>query len=157
MEHTMEPWIVGETNTNPNEQPEIAIMDSHGYCPAVAIPCGGGNEDFDKATTMANALRIVTCVNALAGIPTEEVEGFVRKAREGWKTIDSAPTEGDFLVWDKSHGIRVGCTHIRTGEYTGHPQKVSVYDGRGQSFKGGIIPTHWMPLPTPPDVRKAGV
>ena len=71
------------------------------------------------------------------------------KMREGWQPIETAPKDGrDFLVWNRENRVRKARWYERSSSDLG----VSLYEGDGvNSFKGGIQPTHWMPLPAPPE------
>ena len=71
------------------------------------------------------------------------------KTREGWQPIETAPKDGrDFLVWNRENRVRKARWYERSSSDLG----VSLYEGDGvNSFKGGIQPTHWMPLPAPPE------
>ena len=63
MEHTKEPWRIGK----PPPNGEQTIGDSKGLMVAVTTVGGGVSSE-------ANARRIVACVNACAGIPTDGLE-----------------------------------------------------------------------------------
>lgn len=67
-EHTPEPWAV----TDRNEIGDRYIGPAHGH-PYAAI-CVTGIPPFLGNEAEANARRIVACVNACAGVPTEELE-----------------------------------------------------------------------------------
>ena len=71
------------------------------------------------------------------------------KTREGWQPIETAPKDGrDFLVWNRENRVRKARWYERSSSDLG----ISLYEGDGvNSFKGGIQPTHWMPLPAPPE------
>mgnify|MGYP003419979834 FL=1 len=71
------------------------------------------------------------------------------KMREGWQPIATAPKDGrDFLVWNRENRVRKARWYERSSSDLG----ISLYEGDGvNSFKGGIQPTHWMPLPAPPE------
>ena len=71
------------------------------------------------------------------------------KMREGWQPIETAPKDGrDFLVWNRENRVRKARWYERSSSDLG----ISLYEGDGvNSFKGGIQPTHWMPLPAPPE------
>ena len=71
------------------------------------------------------------------------------KMRDGWQPIATAPKDGrDFLVWNRENRVRKARWYERSSSDLG----ISLYEGDGvNSFKGGIQPTHWMPLPAPPE------
>ena len=60
--HTPEPWKTDEL--------EIFIFGNDGNLTATPFMCAGRPSE----TANANARRIVACVNACAGIPTEDLE-----------------------------------------------------------------------------------
>ena len=71
---TAEPWIVAEEGDMAGvSMDETPIYDANGAIPAACWPMG---EDFNEgqANMRANARRIVACVNACIGIPTEVLE-----------------------------------------------------------------------------------
>lgn len=102
MDHAEGRWRVGNRNPDPDFPDEIAIMaeikagdlvgskkhpapQSGEICVACAMPCGV--RDVYPEFSDANARRIVACVNALSGVPTEAVEEFAAKGSLGefWK------------------------------------------------------------------------
>ena len=91
MSHTAEPWCVGNTRTvkyATGESTETAIHygdeESRGNCIAMTY----GHFGFDGSE--ADARRIVACVNACAGIPTDDLEhGDIAKALKIF-ALDSA-------------------------------------------------------------------
>ncbi len=74
-------------------------------------------------------------------------------APEGWRPIETAPKDGrDFLVWNWENRIRKARWYERADNDLG----ISLYDSDGvNTFKGGIQPTHWMPLPQAPSPSEA--
>lgn len=67
MEHTKEPWI---TKANEVDEHCFEVMSDGWYVATTHDGCDG------EQNAEANARRIVACVNALAGVPTEWLEGF---------------------------------------------------------------------------------
>lgn len=67
MSHTPEPWHAGDNST--------IIYANDGFAVANATVFHGRSE---PDTSVANARRIVACVNACAGIPTERLEAMHR-------------------------------------------------------------------------------
>ena len=75
-EHTKEPWGVVSEKWYLNGQPSIVGRNGAGFAVALMAPWGPAvNDSVDKRE--ANARRIVACVNACAGIPTEAIEAGV--------------------------------------------------------------------------------
>jgi hypothetical protein len=70
--HAPEPWNVGETFCN-GESPETVIRGLDGMA-AIAVTLDFG-PNYPKARER-NARRIVACVNACAGIPSEVLEAM---------------------------------------------------------------------------------
>lgn len=67
-----------------------------------------------------------------------------------WMPIETAPRDGrKFLMWDSHHGIRIG----RAKERHDHDDWLSVVDGNGNSWKGGVRATKWMPMPQAPEPK----
>lgn len=81
-----------------------------------------------------------------------------------WQPIETAPRDGtDVIAWDKKFGAR----QTQWRNYgTGSPAKAA-YD-RGDGPRGAFVwrepihnwvqdwrPTHWMPLPDPPETPDA--
>lgn len=64
-EYTPEPWACPI-----DDEGNSAVVAKDGYLVTFAFPNG-------DAADKANGRRIVACVNALAGIPTEAIEGGV--------------------------------------------------------------------------------
>ena len=94
-EHTPGPWYLGKFDLSDKEI-EI-ISDSNDYSWLAKV----NYDDVDHEVAAANARRIVACVNALEGIPTEKLESGEYKAQaeveqarqEGVKTMtDQLPT-----------------------------------------------------------------
>lgn len=53
-----------------------------------------------------------------------------------WLPIETAPTEGRYLIY---------------GEWLGMPFVTEAKSPRGATLWRNIKPTHWMPLPDPPE------
>lgn len=74
-EHSPEPWATtGISYTEPNNEPVAhdGIFSASGMLIGDAIVGRGYEEDFAYMSP-ANVKRIVACVNALKGIPTENL------------------------------------------------------------------------------------
>jgi hypothetical protein len=71
--------------------------------------------------------------------------GHIEAKESGWQPIESAPKQGKMILcWDGSH--------INKGYHSGlRGWKVA----HNSNYKGGFNPTHWMPLPEPPDKQLA--
>lgn len=63
-----------------------------------------------------------------------------------WQPIESAPKDGDILAWD-GDDIRVTHWHTRPSGAGGWYEQVDQYEVFFWS------PTHWQPLPAPPEER----
>ncbi len=66
-----------------------------------------------------------------------------------WQPIETAPTDEDFLAW--SEGETVGMARLAiSGEYC----ETVWWNDADQEYQDGTwIPTHWMPLPPPPETK----
>ena len=93
MKHTKEPWKVADPTDD--EAPwNIRSADKHEWYIARISPMAGGGPD----TSDANAERIVSCVNACAGINPEAVPAL-RNAVDGLLSIfDEQLSQG--IMWD---------------------------------------------------------
>ena len=70
MEHTIEPWkYVGHRNFHPDHWVKSGFTMY-----AITVPHDNGPWESVFARTEANARRIVACVNACAGLSTEDLE-----------------------------------------------------------------------------------
>src|SRR3990167_2694238 len=139
MEHTKEPWEWSEHQFNapPFEgtlDHECGIYPPDGECGPVAIASGKNN-----------ARRIVACVNACAGVTTEELEqggfvvGLVERLEEAprWRdVVDELPKEAQEVLFVRAgktvHGVWIG------GIFWHSNKKMAA--------------ATWMPLPAPPKV-----
>lgn len=65
----------------------------------------------------------------------------------GWEAIATAPQNGSrLLLWSKEDGVNLG--HWSTSAWTNAGAWI-VYESRGDTIE--LHPTHWMPLPLPPN------
>lgn len=64
MKHSPEPWIIGEPRPGSSGGTVVSIGVRPHYC---------GEVDYNDETDIANAERIVACVNYCQGIPTKEL------------------------------------------------------------------------------------
>lgn len=88
MTHTAEPWKVwGRTVSG---QKGLLIEDRHGE--SIALVHEGGTNDE------ADARRIVACVNACKGIPTDVLEHAANFGAAGIQTIESVRKQRDELL-----------------------------------------------------------
>lgn len=73
-EHSKEPWRVG---------PGSWVVSDQGVNPIVGAddPLYGGGCLVAESVCEADGRRIVACVNACAGIPTEELEMLLRAGK----------------------------------------------------------------------------
>lgn len=74
--HTAEPWQVGVGEDN--GLPCVDAYDETGHLIELCECWGEVVDKFETEQSRANARRIVACVNACAGIPTEELEAVGR-------------------------------------------------------------------------------
>ncbi|MBK0415246.1 hypothetical protein JD974_12600 [Chromobacterium haemolyticum] len=76
--HTPEPWCVAETYDNDGHLETVISAMGDQAAVAVALDFGANN----PLMRVANCRRIVACVNALKGVPTETLEdgGQIRLA-----------------------------------------------------------------------------
>ncbi len=80
--HTPEPWAVPVANVFRVIAPHAPHNNKKsGMCPPYewAIACDVDPESTNGPEAAANARRIVACVNALAGLTTEEIESGILK------------------------------------------------------------------------------
>jgi hypothetical protein len=96
--YTPEPWKVGEGRTGSLMTWPGSVIGQHESGDSMVI--ASCNQNFIELA-FENAKRIVACVNALEGIPTEELEGWPgtmgQKAMMDAKTIASLTAERDRL------------------------------------------------------------
>ena len=134
MKHTTEPWHVCE----PTEALHAVRTE------AGRIVADVGYSDTDAQNRM-NARRIVACVNACAGVTTEELEqggfvaGLVERLEDAprWRdVVDELPQEAQEVLFVRGgktvHGAWIG------GIFWHSNQKMAA--------------ATWMPLPKPPKV-----
>lgn len=118
----------------------IAIVKGFLDCPEIA-ECAAEDKDPETDALERRARAVLDeAARPAPGGP---------KTREGWQPIETAPKDGrDFLVWNRENRVRKARWYERSSSDLG----ISLYEGDGvNSFKGGIQPTHWMPLPAPPE------
>lgn len=144
MSHTKEPWewLEHKFNSPPFEgtlDHECGIYPPDGEIGPVAIASG-----------KADARRIVACVNACAGVTTEELEqgGFVAGLVEQrdelaklstWQPIATAPKGGTpILLCSKKGRVADGCWMAANSSC-----------GAWVWAYVNVEPAYWMPLKTP--------
>ena len=98
-EHTKGKWVVDEDN-----EYLVAIMVGDCFCYIADCDSTNYSGQFDKpASDEANARRIVACLNALEGIPTEALEtGITKELIDSYKTLERMGIE-----WAGKHGSRL--------------------------------------------------
>lgn len=70
-----------------------------------------------------------------------------------WQPIETAPEEGATIFVVRAFGVSNGFTGGK--EYTSDPYCVwRTEDGGFERWPHHFAPTHWMPLPEPPEVSK---
>lgn len=100
-----------------------------------------------KAEELAAALVAEYSGDELIESIAIELRSAREEGRPRWQAIDTAPRDGThFLTWDAHYGIRIGRCLVRAD----HDDWLSYVGSHGDSSKGGMRATHWMPLPTPP-------
>src|SRR5574343_962534 len=88
-------------------------------------------------------------------LPEQIVTRYIRstpqleEARVGWRTIDSAPRDGTTIwgFWKNEYGDFQGPIHFGYCAYSNSDKWCFGEDGDGMN----PAPTHWMPLPKPPN------
>lgn len=114
-QHTKEPWIHG-SKTEHGTFHANTIYDAEGraVCHVFGIAVNRTLEQEAKSPDaqhgLANASRIVACVNALAGIPTAQLPGLadeVRRLRELLQQVRTAYQRHDRSLQDyfDTHGV----------------------------------------------------
>lgn len=90
-EHTKEPWCVSTERPNIIKVDFSGIGSDHG--PLIGSTCGHPSSGFfpDDAEAKANALRIVACVNACAGMadPAAEIAALKREIEAGRNRLEN--------------------------------------------------------------------
>lgn len=74
------------------------------------------------------------------------------RERIAWQPIETAPKDGSDVLLAGAFGIRIG----NWGPHGRHRRKPVEYNGRLSNFERAwseVDPTHWMPLPAPPERR----
>lgn len=134
MKHTTEPWMAWKDGS-----------DRDLFGPATNYTAGQCFHTPDIDACEANARRIVACVNACAGVTTEELEqggfvtGLIERLEEAprWRdVVDELPQEAQEVLFVRGgktvHGAWIG------GIFWHSNQKMAA--------------ATWMPLPKPPKV-----
>ena len=86
-EHTPEPWQVSGIRIKIAGRPFLRVGPDG---EDVALVCYSDVKPGEHAASHADAARIVACVNACAGIPTERLEG--ESVMEALKTLAAIQT-----------------------------------------------------------------
>ena len=99
MEHTKEPWHSHDKFIH------TQFTSTEGLAQHYAVADVLEHSTIDYETMLANARRIVACVNACAGIPTEALEGGVvaelggvAGAVLGWFDSRPSPGMGEWMI-----------------------------------------------------------
>lgn len=72
------------------------------------------------------------------------------KPEAGWMPIESAPMHVEVMVWREDCGAWIAAnTSIDAYQEDGDPEDESWFSVAGR-HEGDEAPTHWMPLPPPP-------
>ena len=156
--HTPEPWFYHRQGFS-TVYIEARIRGGMLQEIAACGPCQDGTEQQDE-----NARRIVACVNACRGLPTDELErkGLVAAVGVepiGWISVkDRMPSDYDeVMIWPRPD--------FGYESFTGHFNSRAYGLAYGSSGVAGwfssccerdgvslirVNVTHWMPLPEPP-------
>jgi hypothetical protein len=97
MSHTKEPWV---ELPGGRHDPEVIITTQDRIDQSRGEICGMDIEFTGKhgEEQKANARRIVACVNACAGIPTDVLEHAMEFGAAGIQTIESVKKQRDELL-----------------------------------------------------------
>lgn len=95
MVHTPEPWAIYKGDA-------LVIVDEKGSSLGEMVP---GDPYIKHAEAVANAARIVACINACAGIPTDKLRpGIVKELRDKIAAV----TTGEVLTFgERDERMRV--------------------------------------------------
>ena len=96
--------------------------------------------------------RPIMAVDGTTAYRPDEVAEALRAlpaTSDGWQDIESAPRDQEILVTDGETVCSANGHHYSTG---------GNYIWEGSDDRGGlkeleITPTHWMPLPAPPEIE----
>jgi hypothetical protein len=92
--------------------------------------------------------RQVDHLRSVGAIPDNPEIDRLRAAIPQWQPIEGARNLiGPFLCWDNYYGVRIGRVLVRAD----HDDWLSYYEGHGNTSKGGLRATHFMPLPPQPE------
>ena len=81
--HTPEPWDIGVSADN-----GLPCVDKVGSVFVEICECWGEVDDKEETEqSQANARRIVACINACAGIPTEDLEDAAGEETQ-WQRLE---------------------------------------------------------------------
>lgn len=73
-------------------------------------------------------------------------------SKQEWLPIESAPKDGTYILCAHASG------HINILQFSGNASDLSCPAWRKDCYTGQTWkPTHWMPLPKPPTIKKEGV
>jgi hypothetical protein len=68
-----------------------------------------------------------------------------------WQPIETAPNDGETVVLG-FYRINEDCHFINPVYFDGHFWLTFSYHGEGREFY--VEPTHWMPIPEPPQAKE---
>lgn len=95
MEHTKEPWVVIEKS----EHHGTYVEDEHGdtVCDLYVLD-RISDKPIEQDRSEANARRIVACVNACVGVPTEKLEGDYYQGFDPWSYAEHLKAQREELL-----------------------------------------------------------
>ena len=110
MKHTPEPWEFAEWNTGINNSPGFGLMTDVGSLNVTVHtrkPKGNGFDEVDCTDqAIADARRIVSCVNACAGI--EDPAAAIQAARDALEA--ARPELQATCAMAKAYGTKAMCS-----------------------------------------------
>lgn len=130
--------------------------DDGGLCPECRKKQDAANA-LEEMAGEVERLRIEKVAGGHAESVPEEVESFSRTPAADpapvceWKPIETAPKDGtEFIVFRDDAGV-FAARYVEPSNDDGEMFLASMY---GEDLTGDMMPTHWMPLPPPPEAKE---